>query len=980
MPKLPSHRLKSVPGGAHFAAASLLLVACALLLATSSALGAHRLRDETARASGRHSERHPGAAHRRRPHQRSGGGSAIVRKADTTTSTALLGDEAIESNRDSLSGGQAEAFPFPAHASGIARGVHVYIDSANTATTLLVGLYSNASGRPGALLGSGSLSAPAPGAWDIAPVSSTPLVAGATYWLTVLGTGGTLHYRDRPRGFCRALTSAQTNLQALAATWSTGDVYRTCPVSGYVTAAVPGFPVEPPAPVELTPPPTESPPPPVETTPPPTEETTPPPVETIPPPVETTPPPTEETTPPPVETTPPPVEETTPPPVETPPPPPSPPTSSSPPTIAGTPTEGQRLTATTGAWTGSPTAYAYQWQDCNASGTGCSNVSAATGSAHTLGASDVGRTVRVVVSASNAGGSTPAPSAVTAVVAANPPPPPPPPTAGFSYSPASPVTGQAVSFNGTSSTCPEGPCTYEWSDDGGTTRPIPVLWPLGGGQTLSFTFSGVGTKYVRLVVTDAGGRSATVEHNVAVAEAPPPPPAAPSNTALPTVSGTPEVGQTLTTSNGTWSGSTPMTYTYHWQDCSATGASCSNISAATSSSYKPLASDVGHTLRAVVSAGNAGGTTSASSSATGAVTALKEEPKEQPKEEPKEEPKSEEPSLTKKECFENPETEGTSRIEACGYPGAHNVGVEKSALEKGLHAESGTVRLTGEEHYENKRLTGTIVVAWNAKNVVIKNDEIIDTGSCPSPQLSLNDGCVGNAIEFERRGSGSGMEIDEAAKGTRIAHVKVGGTEKHGPNTVQTCIDARWNSPYIAEYVSAEYCSGFKLNAGGELNHVYCPSNYEIGGEHYECVTDEGNELNATTLHTPLTIRNSTIFQPPIKTSVESSGLTAAIFQQSLYGSIQQTTLEKDLIAGGNFSVYFGEESGQVYKLTGPDTVRYNRFARCTSSKCPDSHGYFEEFGQYHVASFYNESKMTWTHNFIDNSLEECKLGAGLCY
>ena len=34
----------------------------------------------------------------------------------------------------------------------------------------------------------------------------------------------------------------------------------------------------------------------------------------------------------------------------------------------------------------------------------------------------------------------------------------------------------------------------------------------------SFTFAEVGTKYVRLIVTDAAGRTATVEHNVVVAE------------------------------------------------------------------------------------------------------------------------------------------------------------------------------------------------------------------------------------------------------------------------------------------------------------------------------------------------------------------------------------------------------------------------------------------------------------------------------
>jgi hypothetical protein len=338
------------------------------------------------------------------------------------------------------------------------------------------------------------------------------------------------------------------------------------------------------------------------------------------------------------------------------------------------------------------------------------------------------------------------------------------------------------------------------------------------------------------------------------------------------------------------------------------------------------------------------------------------------------------PILTRTRCFEDPEA-GTARIEACGYPGASNVGVEKSAT---LTETTSCPTLTGTEHYEDKKLVGKdcgITVAYNATGVVIRNDEIVMKESCPPPRLSLNYGCTGNAIEFERKGSGSGEAVNEAAKNTRIEHVFVHGLERHGVNTVQTCVDARWNSPYVAEYVKTEHCSGFKLNAGGEMNHDYCPSNYEIGGEHYECVTDEGSELNATTLRTPLVIRNSTILQPPVKESIESSGLTAAIFQQSLYGPIQETILEKDLLAGGNFTLYFGEEAGQAYKLAGHDTVRYNRFARCvTKGRCPDSEGYFEEVGAYHIAAFYNESKMVWEHNFIDNGLEECKLGVGVCY
>ncbi len=100
-------------------------------------------------------------------------------------------------------------------------------------------------------------------------------------------------------------------------------------------------------------------------------------------------------------------------------------------------------------------------------------------------------------------------------------------TARFAYAPTAPIVGQAVTFNATDSLCADGPCAYEWSDDGGLTRPMPALWPLGNGQSISFTFHEAATKYVRLVMTDALGVTATVEHNVVVAAEPPktePPP------------------------------------------------------------------------------------------------------------------------------------------------------------------------------------------------------------------------------------------------------------------------------------------------------------------------------------------------------------------------------------------------------------------------------------------------------------------------
>jgi hypothetical protein len=106
-----------------------------------------------------------------------------------------------------------------------------------------------------------------------------------------------------------------------------------------------------------------------------------------------------------------------------PPPPPSPPANSSPPTISGTAEQGQTLTASPGSWTNSPSSDAYQWQRCTSS-SGCGDIGGATGQSYTAQSADVGDTLDVVVSASNAGGSASATSAPTQTVTAAPPPPP----------------------------------------------------------------------------------------------------------------------------------------------------------------------------------------------------------------------------------------------------------------------------------------------------------------------------------------------------------------------------------------------------------------------------------------------------------------------------------------------------------------------------------------------------------------------------
>jgi lysophospholipase L1-like esterase len=95
---------------------------------------------------------------------------------------------------------------------------------------------------------------------------------------------------------------------------------------------------------------------------------------------------------------------------------------------------------------------------------------------------------------------------------------------------------------------------------------------------------------------------------------------APTNSGLPVVSGVAQQGQTLTTTNGSWTGS-PSSFSYQWQDCDSSGANCSTISGASGQSYLLQAGDVGHTIRAAVTAHNSAGDSSpALSAATAPVT------------------------------------------------------------------------------------------------------------------------------------------------------------------------------------------------------------------------------------------------------------------------------------------------------------------------------------------------------------------------
>jgi hypothetical protein len=110
---------------------------------------------------------------------------------------------------------------------------------------------------------------------------------------------------------------------------------------------------------------------------------------------------------------------------------------------------------------------------------------------------------------------------------------------------------------------------------------------------------------------------ATLALLVVVAVATAAPQAPPVNIDLPTITGTPRVGEALTAQNGTWQGS-PTSFRYRWLRCNENGGSCQLLSS-DGKTYRVGERDIGDTIRVRVTAVNADGTTDARSESTDVV-------------------------------------------------------------------------------------------------------------------------------------------------------------------------------------------------------------------------------------------------------------------------------------------------------------------------------------------------------------------------
>jgi hypothetical protein len=283
------------------------------------------------------------------------------------------------------------------------------------------------------------------------------------------------------------------------------------------------------------------------------------------------------------------------------------------PTITGVAQDGQTLRASVGEWEGTPPlTYAYQWQSCDPDSLECHDIEGATSSGYTLGTADLETRLRVVVTASNVAGSAQAISVASTEIEPGAPSEQEAPSVIGDPVKGETLHAEAGQWGGT-----ENEVGYQWercnttggecADIAGATEPDYLLTEGDIGITLRVRVgvsNALGSVTAISPETDAIGATSTL-----------------MNTWAPSISGTPQSGQSLSANAGSWLGIASIGYEYQWQKCDVYGATCEDITGAIIDSYTPSAENVGSAIRVRVSATEEGGTVAETSTATQPVAA-----------------------------------------------------------------------------------------------------------------------------------------------------------------------------------------------------------------------------------------------------------------------------------------------------------------------------------------------------------------------
>jgi len=262
-----------------------------------------------------------------------------------------------------------------------------------------------------------------------------------------------------------------------------------------------------------------------------------------------------------------------------------------PPPLSGDAVVGASLRVGTATWTTAPGAASYRWDRCNSNGRACAPIAAGRADTYTLGTADVGHVLVARVTASRRT----VLSLGSEVIRAAPGPfvVGGPHVVGIARA-GKRLGGTAGTWSGTGAIS----YAYQWyrcdtrgahcGTMRGATRQTYTEGAADVGHTLGLAVHATDTAGTTVAYASLVGPVAAADSALA-------------STVQPTLAGVAAVGQSLTVAGGAWS-TRPRSVTYRWLRCNANARLCTEIPAATASTYTVSAADRGATLVATVTA------------------------------------------------------------------------------------------------------------------------------------------------------------------------------------------------------------------------------------------------------------------------------------------------------------------------------------------------------------------------------------------
>jgi hypothetical protein len=204
---------------------------------------------------------------------------------------------------------------------------------------------------------------------------------------------------------------------------------------------------------------------------------------------------------------------------------PAAPVDTAPPTVVGQPQNGLTLIAQHGSWTNEPTAYRYRWLRCDSGGDECDAIAGAVDPTYRLTGADVGHTVEVEETASDAAG-------------------PGEPATSAAAGPVTPIPLEASAGDDVDTTVGT-PVRFDASGSGPAAEIARYRWQFGDGgeaEAISPThgYAAAGD-YTATVMVSRGGEEASATVSVEVE----PPPTHEALVEVTTRGGTPLVGASV---------------------------------------------------------------------------------------------------------------------------------------------------------------------------------------------------------------------------------------------------------------------------------------------------------------------------------------------------------------------------------------------------------------------------------------------------